>query len=49
MTTLIVNIKELLQVRENSILKVSGAEMAVLPTIKNAFLFMELALKLHHY
>jgi imidazolonepropionase len=41
MTTLIVNIKELLQVRENSILKVSGAEMAVLPTIKNAFLFIK--------
>jgi imidazolonepropionase len=38
MTTLITNIKELLQVRENSVLKVSGAEMAVLPTIKNAFL-----------
>jgi imidazolonepropionase len=41
MTTLIVNIKELLQVRENSILKVSGAEMAVLPTIKNAFLLIK--------
>ncbi|WP_281228942.1 imidazolonepropionase [Flavobacterium aquiphilum] len=40
MTTLIVNIKELLQVRENSILKVSGVEMAVLPTIKNAFLLL---------
>jgi len=41
MTTLIVNIKELLQVRENSILKVSGVEMAVLPTIKNAFLLLK--------
>jgi imidazolonepropionase len=41
MTTLIVNIKELLQVRENSILKVSGAEMAILPTIKNAFLLIK--------
>ena len=41
MTTLITNIKELLQVRENSILKVSGAEMAVLPTIKNAFLLLK--------
>jgi imidazolonepropionase len=40
MTTLIINIKELLQVRENSILKVSGVEMAVLPTIKNAFLLV---------
>lgn len=41
MTTLIVNIKELIQVRDNSILKVSGAEMAVLPTIKNAFLLIK--------
>jgi imidazolonepropionase len=41
MTTLITNIKELLQVRENSISKVSGAEMAILPTIKNAFLVIE--------
>src|SRR6478752_2841712 len=41
MTTLIINIKELLQVRDNSILKVSGAEMAVLPTIKNAFLLLK--------
>jgi imidazolonepropionase len=38
MTTLIINIKELLQIRETSVLKVSGEEMAVLPTIKNAFL-----------
>ncbi|MBF4518373.1 imidazolonepropionase [Flavobacterium sp. ANB] len=41
MITLIKNIKELLQVRETSIAKVSGAEMAVLPTIKNAFLILE--------
>lgn len=41
MTTLILNIKELLQIRESSILKVSGAEMAVLPTIKNAFLLIK--------
>jgi imidazolonepropionase len=41
MTTLIINIKELLQVRDNSILKVSGAEMAILPTIKNAFLLIK--------
>ncbi|PAM93874.1 imidazolonepropionase [Flavobacterium sp. IR1] len=40
MTTLITNIKELLQVRETSIDKVSGAEMAILPTIKNAFLIL---------
>lgn len=41
MKTLIINIKELLQVRDSSILKVSGAEMAVLPTIKNAYLVIE--------
>ncbi|WP_291103883.1 MULTISPECIES: imidazolonepropionase [unclassified Flavobacterium] len=41
MTTLIVNIKELLQVRNASIMKVSGDEMAVLPTIKNAFLLIK--------
>ncbi|MBG6187607.1 imidazolonepropionase [Flavobacterium sp. CAN_S2] len=41
MTTLIINIKELLQVRDSSILKVSGAEMAILPTIKNAFLVIK--------
>ncbi|KIQ21076.1 imidazolonepropionase [Flavobacterium sp. MEB061] len=41
MITLITNIKELLQVRETSVSKVSGAEMAVLPTIKNAYLVIE--------
>ncbi|WPO78656.1 imidazolonepropionase [Flavobacterium sp. KACC 22761] len=41
MTTLITNIQELLQVREISIPKVSGAEMAMLPTIKNAFLIIK--------
>ncbi|MBW1655075.1 imidazolonepropionase [Flavobacterium quisquiliarum] len=41
MITLIQNIQELLQVRETIIAKVSGAEMAVLPTIKNAFLILE--------
>ena len=41
MTTLIINIKELLQVRETGIAKVSGAEMAILPTIKNAFLLLK--------
>ncbi|QOG04635.1 imidazolonepropionase [Flavobacterium sp. MDT1-60] len=41
MTTLIINIKELLQVLESSITKVSGAEMAILPTIKNAFLILK--------
>ena len=41
MKILIINIKELLQVRENDILKVSGAEMKELPTIKNAYLLIE--------
>ncbi len=41
MTTLIKNIQELLQVRETSVLKVSGSEMAELPTIKNAFLIIK--------
>lgn len=41
MTTLIINIQELLQVREKGILKVSGLEMALLPSIKNAFLLIE--------
>lgn len=41
MTTLITNIQELLQVRETSIAKVSGSEMAELPTIKNGYLVLE--------
>ncbi|GGF02533.1 imidazolonepropionase [Flavobacterium limi] len=41
MTTLIINIKELLQVRETPVSKVAGAEMAILPTIKNAFLIIK--------
>lgn len=41
MTTLITNIKELLQIRETGITKVSGAEMAILPTIKNAYLLIK--------
>ena len=41
MKTLLINIKELLQVRDSSILKVSGSEMAVLPSIKNAYLVIE--------
>lgn len=41
MTTLITNIKELLQVRETSVSKVSGAEMAILPTIKNGYLLIK--------
>lgn len=41
MTTLFVNIKELIQVREKEVLKVSGKDMGVVPTIKNAFLVLE--------
>ena len=41
MTTLFTNIKELIQIREAGITKVSGSEMAVLPTIQNAFLVIE--------
>jgi len=41
MKTLIINIKELLQVRDQSIRNVSGAEMAILPTIKNAYLLIQ--------
>jgi imidazolonepropionase len=41
MKILIINIKELIQVRENGILKVSGAKMNELPTIKNAYLLIE--------
>ena len=41
MTTLITNIQELLQIRDASVSKVSGAEMAILPSIKNAYLLIE--------
>ena len=41
MKTLFINIKELIQVRETSVLKVSGAEMAILPKIDNAFLLID--------
>lgn len=41
MQILLTNIKELLQVREINVQKVSGAEMAELPSIKNAFLCIE--------
>jgi len=41
MTTLLLNIQELIQVREKGVLKVSGAEMAVLPSIKDAYLLIE--------
>ncbi len=41
MTCLIINIKELLQVRENHIEKISGIEMSILPKIDNAFLLIK--------
>lgn len=41
MTTVLTNIKELLQVREGETLKVSGADMSSLPTIKDAWLLIE--------
>ncbi|MBJ2173181.1 imidazolonepropionase [Aureibaculum sp. A20] len=41
MPTLITNIKELLQIREGSVSRVSGAEMKTLPTLKNAFLLID--------
>ncbi len=41
MKTLLTNIKELIQVRDTAPNKVSGAEMKELPTIKNAWLYLE--------
>jgi imidazolonepropionase len=41
MQTIIINIKQLLQVRETAIAKVSGTEMAHLPMLENAFLVLE--------
>jgi imidazolonepropionase len=41
MKVLIINIKELIQVRDIGILKVSGEKMNELPTIKNAYLLIE--------
>ncbi|RTY94958.1 imidazolonepropionase [Flavobacterium sp. GT3R68] len=41
MKILISNIKELLQIRDTSVSKVSGKEMAELPSIKNAYLLIE--------
>ncbi|MEX1384225.1 imidazolonepropionase [Lutibacter sp.] len=41
MRTLFKNIKELIQVRENTVSFIAGAEMKKLPTIKNAFLLVE--------
>ena len=41
MTTLFKNIKELVQVRTKPVSYIAGAEMKLLPTIKNAFLLVE--------
>ena len=41
MKTLLINIKELLQIREKSIDKVAGAAMSEVPSIKNAYLLLE--------
>ena len=41
MSILIINIKQLLQIREISVLKVSGSDMKQLPIIENAFLLIE--------
>lgn len=41
MKILIKNIKELLQIRREETIKVSGAEMAVLPKLENAWLLVE--------
>ena len=40
MQTLFINIKELLQIRELEIDKISGTDMAILPKIDNAFLLI---------
>lgn len=40
MKLLLINIKELLQVRENAPSKLSGQEMKELPTLKNAWIFI---------
>jgi len=41
MPLLIINIKELLQIRSADVVKVSGVEMAQLPSLKNAFLLID--------
>ena len=41
MKLLLTNIKELIQVRENAPAKLSGKEMKELPTLKNAWVFIE--------
>lgn len=41
MQTLIINIKQLVQVRETNIEMVSGTDMNILPVLENAYLFIE--------
>lgn len=41
MSILIINIKELLQVRDTNVAIVKGSDMKVLPTLKNAYLLIE--------
>lgn len=41
MKMILINIKELLQIRDSATLKVAGAAMADLPSLKNAFLIIE--------
>ena len=47
MSILITNIKELLQVRSSTILKVSGTDMKQLPTIKNAYILIKKDIIVH--
>lgn len=41
MSILIINIKELIQIRENNVTIVRGPDLKILPTIKNAYLIIE--------
>ncbi|OUR90736.1 imidazolonepropionase [Flavobacteriales bacterium 34_180_T64] len=41
MSILIINIKELLQVREENVAILKGAEMKILPILKNAYVFID--------
>ena len=41
MSLLIINIKELLQVRETNVTIVKGNDMKILPTIKNAYVLID--------
>lgn len=41
MSILIINIKELVQVRETNVTIVKGSDMNLLPTLKNAYLFID--------